>query len=62
MKAKLSNDMKDAMRAKDKLKLSAVRWDDDNYNYDWWWRYHDNDDHDCDDDDTKITYVGDFNY
>ena len=45
--------MKDAMRAKDKLKLSAVRWDDNHDNYDH--DYHDDDDdytvfaYDCND-------------
>lgn len=44
--------MKDAMRAKDKLKLSAVRWDDnhdDHHNHDDDYDYHNHVDIDNDD-------------
>jgi len=57
--------MKDAMKAKDKLKLSAVRWDDNHDNYDHDYHNHcDNHDyhgHVDDDDDDYTGFAYDCN-
>jgi len=52
--------MKDAMKAKDKLKLSTVRWDDnhDNYDHDYHCHVADHDYHGHVDDDDDDDYTG----